>query len=326
MDLGALDSQVSQALQERVVPGVSVAAVGTKSLACRSWGSAGPGRPMTERTIFEAASMAKPVTTYVALTLVADGSLELDTPLCRYARRKYVEDPRIEIVTARHAVTHQSGLWVETNDAPPHFEKDPAVEFKYSNVGFMYLQSVIEETTGEAFDVTAERVLRQLGMNDSSWVWRADYEDRFATPHDDRGAVLGEKWRPDVGWAPGSLHTTAGDYARFIQAVLTRRGPAPARLVNEMLRPQIEVRESWGGGPPGAGSWWGLGIGLQTSEPQSFWHWGWNDGFLSFAAAWPAEEWGVVSLTNGMNGLWVCKEITTALSGRLHPAFRWLEH
>jgi CubicO group peptidase (beta-lactamase class C family) len=326
MDLAGLGPAVADALREHHVPGVSVATFDADGITCESWGVAAPGRPVTERTIFEAASMAKPVTAYVVLTLVADGVLDLDVPLCRYVDQRYVDDPRIEVVTARHALTHRSGLWVETNDAPPYFEKDPALEFMYSNVGFTCVQQAVEQITGETFDVVAGRLLRALEMDDSSFVWRPDYEQYTAVPHDDDGAVLGEKWRPDVAWSPGSLHTTAVDYARFFRAILTREGPALGPLVDEMLRPHVDVREDWGGGPPDPGSSWGLGIGLQTGEPTSFWHWGWNDGFLSFAVAWPDDGRGVVALTNGTNGLWVCKAIVTAISGRVHPAFRWLGH
>jgi hypothetical protein len=152
-------------------------------------------------------------------------------------------------------------------------------------------------------------------MLDTSFVWRGDYEDRAATPHDEDGKPL-EKWRPDAAWGPGSLHTTAPDYARFVAA-------APS-LDDEWLTPQIEVHEAWRAGPPLSGSTWGLGWGLQ--DDGSSWHWGWNVGFLSFAVGWPAQRRGIVAFTNGQDGLWICKSVVRWFSGDDHPAFHWLEH
>ncbi len=285
-------------------------------------GSASAAFGADGRTIFEVASMSKPIAAYVTLALVAQGALDLDVPLVGYSRALAPDDDRIDAVTARHVLTHRTGLWCDQNPGPLYFEKDPDTGFKYSNAGFNFLQAVVEDAFGESFDALAQRlVFDPLEMASSSYVWRADYDDRTALPHDGGGAILGEKWRPDVAWAPGSVHSTPDDYARFLRALLQRDGPVPRELVDEMLSPQVEVHESWEMGPPASGSSWGLGIGLQSD---SFWHWGSNEGFKSFAAAWPEDGAAIVVMTNADRGLSIAKQAVRAGRGADHPAFEWL--
>jgi CubicO group peptidase (beta-lactamase class C family) len=115
-------------MDRRHVHGVAATVLDASGSHSHAWGVA-------PDAIFEAASMGKAVTGYVTLALVAQGSIELDVPLVRYSRRLAPDDDRIEIVTARHALTHRSGLWCDQNPGPLYFEKDPDGEFKYSNAG-----------------------------------------------------------------------------------------------------------------------------------------------------------------------------------------------
>ena len=303
MDLASL---IGEECKRRHVPGVSVATIEDGRLARTS------AFGVPEDIVFEAASMSKPVTAYVAMQV-----LDLDEPLLRHLRRSYLDDPRLEVVTARHAMTHQTGLMRDSSESAPYFERDPLIGFKYSNEGIQLLQNAVEDCAGRTLEeLSSEMVFEPLGMSDSSFLWRNDYDASAATPHDEDGKPL-EKNKPQVAWGPGGLHTTASDFARFVAA-------APS-LHDEWLTPQIEVHEVWGAGGPERGSTWGLGWGLQASDG-SFWHWGWNIGFLSFAVGWPADRRGVVVFTNGQNGLWICKAVVRWFSGRDHPAFTWLEH
>lgn len=330
-DLGELDAVLAHSLRERSVPGASVSlieageVVSTRSRGERSSHTQDPCSP---DTVFEAASMGKALTGYITMRLVERGDLDLDEPLS-HAGRVRIDDGRVDSISARHALTHQTGLWRDDWSAPAYFEHDPGVRFKYSNAGVYALQEALEDLTGLSLqDLARELVWAPLGMKDTSFTWRADYETKAATPHDDAGSTL-EKWRPETALAPTSLHSTAPDFARLVAALLAPDrypdGLGPAG-VEEMLRPHVEVHEAWGGGPPDPGSSWGLGWGIQPAKPASFWHWGWNDGFMSFAVGWPEQARGVVAFTNGMNGLWVCKDVVTWFSGAVHPSFRWLEH
>ena len=308
--MSELESVIADELAKRHTPGVAVSAVEDGAV---SWtlcvGTRGSGLPVEDRTIFEAASMSKPVTACVALHLADDGLLDLDKPLASYTSRWWIDDPRIDAITARHALTHQTGLWQDSNETAPYFERDPVIDFKYSNTGIEYLQFVCEEIAGESLEALASRIVFEpLGMADTSFVWRESYETTAATAHGDSGEPL-EKWKPTVPDASSSLHTTAPDYGRFVAAVPS--------LNDEWLTPQIDVHEAWGAGPPLPGSTWGLGWGLQADG--CYWHWGWNIGFLSFAVAWPAQRRGIAVFTNGQDGLWICKAVVRWSRGRITP-------
>lgn len=332
MNFSELETLVAEGLEKRCVPGVAVSLIeggGVESTHCWGVRSSETAEPVEGETIFEAASMGKALVGYVTLRLVEERVLDLDRPLATYLNSRHVADPRIDLVTARHALSHQTGLWRDSSEAPPYFERDPARGFKYSNEGIYYLQLALEEITGATLESLAQRLMWEpLDMRDSSFIWRHDYEVKTALPHDETGKAL-EKWRPGTPKGPTSLHTSAPDFARVVAALLNRparHGVLGGDRIAEMLSPQVEVHEVWGAGPPDPGSFWGLGWGLQLIDPGSFWHWGWNDGFLSFAVGWPGENRGLVAFTNGMNGLWVCKDLVTWFSGVAHPAFRWLEH
>ena len=65
---------------------------------------------ITSDTMFPAASLGKPVAAYVALRLAAAGKFDLDTPLKRYVPDHTPADPRGDKLTARHVLSHSTGL------------------------------------------------------------------------------------------------------------------------------------------------------------------------------------------------------------------------
>jgi CubicO group peptidase (beta-lactamase class C family) len=82
-----------------------------------------PGEAVTDSTIFEAASLTKIVTAYAALQLVDQGKLNLDTPLNKYLGNNYDcgNDQRINLITARHVLTHSSGFPNWRPEGSAHF-------------------------------------------------------------------------------------------------------------------------------------------------------------------------------------------------------------
>jgi len=84
-------------------------------------------------------------------------------------------------------------------------------------------------------------VFDPLEMRQSSYIWRADFETDYALPHDAQPAP-GNKQRPSKARSASTLHTTAADYARFLQAVLSgaRLKPDTAK---QWLDPQVRLRQ-----------------------------------------------------------------------------------
>ena len=105
--------------------------------------------PVTDDTVFEAASMTKPVCAYIVLRLVDRGVLMLDTPLYTYLPYEDIAyDDRYKLITARMILTHRSGFpnW---RNGKLDIKFTPGTEFSYSGEGFVYLGKVIEKLTGK---------------------------------------------------------------------------------------------------------------------------------------------------------------------------------
>lgn len=314
-------------MAEAGVPGLGAALLRHGALAWRgAFGvkDAEGGEPVTDETIFEAASLSKPVFAYAVLRMAERGELDLDRPLWETLPYERLEhDPRARAITARLALSHQSGLpnWGGT---PLEMRFDPGERWSYSGEGFVYLQKTVEKRTGLGLDAFVRReVFEPLGMRRSSFVWHDGYAEAAASPHDHLGAAR-TKNRPEEANAAASLHTTASDYARFVAAML-RRTAAEGELVRRMLEPLAEVR-TWGTSEVVPHLYWGLGWGLQDGAlGRAFWHWGDNGTFRCFVMGYPATGDAFVYFTNSENGLALAEALaSTVFPGDEHRAVDWM--
>lgn len=288
------------------------------------------GLPVDENTVFEAASLSKPVFAYAVLQLVDAGILQLDTPLSKYAPDYVKNDPRAASVTVSDVLSQTSGLPNWRDWARPlktNFE--PGSRFSYSGEGFVWLQHSVAAATGETLnDVMTRLVFDPLGMKQTSYTWRADFEADFAVPHD--GLTRNRKARPAAPSVAYTLHTTAADYARFLEAVLsgTRLNRATA---DQWLSPQTTLDqrciECLGSNAQYVDQRvsWGLGWGLEPGQG-SFFHWGDNGGFKAFAVGSRADRTAVIVLTNGSNGMAIMPDVIAQLMPGERPAFAWLNY
>ncbi len=315
-DAASIAEIVPPLLKEYNVPGAAVAVIRDGEIVLvRGFGllRAGEKAPVGERTVFQAASLSKPVVAYGTHLLVREGKLELDRPLSEYLETPYVDDPRIARVTARIALSHTTGFpnWrpKKWTDDPEllEIEFDPGSRFQYSGEGYGYLQHVLEEITGETLDVYLRRVvLWPLGMVDSSFVWEERFETVHASPHDGDG-VAGKKWRPREAIAAGTLQTTAADYARFLRAVVND-GLLGKEATERMLTPHSTIDDELG---------WALGWGVETTEDGTvFWQWGDDGSFKALAAGSHSRRTAVVVLSNGQWGLDVARPVIEHVLGR----------
>lgn len=178
-------------MQALGVPGIAIAVVEDGRLAwSRGFGvaHAGRGTPVGDATLWEAASLSKPVFAYAVLQLVDRGGLSLDAPLVSYARPDYLGDsPWLERITVRDVLRHSTGLPDWRMD-PANEKLEPAVapgtRIDYSGEAFVWLQLAVEAVTGESLDQTMTRLLfAPAGMRDSHYAWDADLAARSAYGH-----------------------------------------------------------------------------------------------------------------------------------------------
>jgi len=338
-----LEQRIPPLLREAGVPGLSIALLRDGELVWhRGFGvkNARTGEPVTDGTVFEAASLSKPVFAYAVLRLVDRGELDLDRPLTQYLPGRYDvgDDPRLDRITARRVLSHTTGLpnW-RPRGGPLLIHFTPGERFSYSGEGFVYLSKVIEHVTGEALDDFMRRIVFEpLGMTSSSYVWQESYEARMTSVHDSKGdpAEL-DRMARSSGNVAASLLTTAEDYGRFVAAVSKGTG-LRTQSWKSMLTPQVNVRA---GGPqsidrpharPVPEIAWGLGWGLQTTrDGLSFWHWGDNDNSKAYVVVAAGRGTGVVFFANSASGLSIAREIVGEAvggGGGDQPALAWLNY
>ena len=332
-----LQEVVPRLMADGIVPGLSVALVQDGALVWhQGYGvkNAQTKEPVTETTMFEAASLSKPVFAYAVLKLVDAGKLDLDIPLTKYLPGNYdvADDARIGLITARHVLSHRPGFpnWRQGGALKIHFT--PGERFSYSGEGFVYLAKVVEHITGEKFDDLMKRlVFVPLGMTNSSFVWRDGRETQLAFRHNMIGEPAGQN-RSLQANAAASLQTTARDFGTFMVAVLNGTGLKPATR-KMMLTPQIQVSESGTNNTERAPEKlsteisWGLGWGLQTTaDGLSLWHWGDNGNAKAYVVAYDKQKFGMVVFTNSANGLSIISELVDEALGGRQPALAWLRY
>lgn len=320
--ISVLEKTIPQVRERLAVPGLSAALFYQGSIGwAQGFGvrNLDTREPVTPQTVFEACSLSKPVVAYGALKLCDQGRLELDRPLAEYLPAAYLPDePYLTQMTLRHVLSHSTGFpnW-RKQGAPLRAVFKPGTGFSYSGEGYLYLQKVMEEVTGQALaDWMAAQVLAPLNMPDSSFVWLDRYVASAAQGHEAEGQLI-EKWQPQEGNAAYSLHTTVVDFVNFMLAVQNAPTRQPNTKLAEMLTPQIDVQGSLA---------WGLGWGLDGGGANTnYWHWGDNTWFTCFVCGWPAQQMGLVLMTNSVYGLQACREIMSAVLREEHPAFGWID-
>jgi CubicO group peptidase (beta-lactamase class C family) len=321
-----IDRLVPMLMEETHVPGVSIAVIRDRRVTwTKGYGvrQAGSREPVARDTVFEAASMSKPIFGLLAMQLVDQKRLDLDRPLVEYGEECFVPDlPEKRLITARMALSHTSGYpnWRpggEELEGPIPLLFRPGTRFTYSGEGIFYLQRRVEHITGQPLDQWAEQHLfRPLGLKATSYRWTASLGVRMAAGHRDDGQPLGTSTylHPNAAY---SLYTTAEEYARLLTEVMrAERGDSSLlsrSAAQEMLRHQVTVgsREpiERPGTAQGLMAYWGLGWSINaTGQGDMAHHSGANGtGFRCFSQFSPTGGTGLVILTNSTRGgeLWV---------------------
>ncbi len=276
--------------------------------------------PMTEDTIFDAASLTKVIaTTPAVMILVERGKINLDAAVTNYIS-EFTGDGK-EIVTVRELLTHTSGLPpdIETKTdwhgpaaaiqkaCAEKLQSKPGTVFKYSDINFFLLGEIVRRASGTPLEIFARReIFQPLKMNDTGFLPPPEKIPRIAPTE----VVDGKPWRGTVhdptarkmGGVAGhaGLFTTANDLARYARMLLNLGEldgvkifqPATVKLMTSVQTPpEISAKR---------------GLGWDIDSPYagprgdifpvgSFGHTGWTGGSLWID---PASKTFVIFLSN----------------------------
>ncbi|MBI2824456.1 MAG: serine hydrolase [Planctomycetia bacterium] len=330
---------IAERMAQHHVPGVSVAVIHDYKIDwAKGYGvaDAEAGTPVTPDTLFQAASISKPVTAVATLKLVDAGVLDLDRDVNKDLKSWKVPENEF---TAKHAVdlrgilSHTAGLTIHgfpgyatdaalptvpqildgaspANTKPVRVDKEPGHGFRYSGGGTTVEQLLLSDVTGRPFpELMRDTVLGPVGMAASTYEQPLPPGRRgqAATAHDGSGKPIAGKWNvyPEMGAA--GLWTTPSDLARYaIEIQLARQGKPQKvlgqKMVEQMLTPQ-------NGGAVGLGPFI-----AGEGNARRFSHGGQNRGFSCLLVALFDGGQGAAVMTNGDAGGRLAAEITNGIA------------
>jgi CubicO group peptidase (beta-lactamase class C family) len=331
---------LSDRMQHYNVPGVSIAVINDYQVEwAKGYGvlETGTSKLVTPDTLFQTASIGKPIVAAAALNLVEQGRLDLDADVNQSLESWQVPENAFtadEKVSLRRLLSHSAGVTVEgftgyaqgedipdlrqildgappANSAPIRVNLVPGTQQRYSGGGYMIVQQLIEDVTGELFPQTMQEVvLEPWGMTASTFESPLpdDLRSIAAAGHRADGSSIQGGWHtyPEMG-SGASMWSTPTDLADFAIGLMNSYRGQPGGVLSqdmarEMLTPQVDSR--------------GLGPVVLDEGGDLFYflHPGANEGYRNYWFAYPERGQGAVIMTNGDNGEALYDEIKRSIS------------
>ncbi len=327
--LGSLDGLVADAMDRTGVPGVAVAVVYRDQVVySEGFGVREVGRPelVDPDTVFQLASVSKPLASTVVAGVVGQGVVDWDTPVRQYDPSFALEDPYVtEHATIADLLSHRSGLHTGAGDlledlgfdreyVLSHLDQQPLDPFRssynYSNFGYTAGVEAAAAATGTAWEDLADQVLFDpLGMTETSY----RHEDYVAAankaaihvPTGDRTWAARYTRDADAEAPAGGASSSVRDLAQWIRLQLGDGVHDGAQVIDPEALAVTHVPHSVSNPPasPDARTgFYGLGWNvsyddqgrLQLGHSGAF-----NLGAATAVQMLPVEQLGIVALTNG---------------------------
>ena len=286
------------------IPGVSLALIKDGKLVYhKTYGvkNTMTGEKVNGNTLFEAASITKPVFAFAVQRLAERGVIDLDKPLWLYLPNPDIAyDERYKLITARHVLTHRTGFpnWRSMNeDGKLNLKFIPGTNYGYSGEGFEYLKMVVEKITGKKVEqVLQEEVIEPMGLYHTFFSKNDSLHRMVAYGHFDRlpsNNDLPES--PGMAW---SMHTEASIFTRFMLYILEQRGLKP-ETYDTMFQKHSEFTYDPGEEKPKIPAYMGMSLEIrETPFGKSFGHAGNNGDFKCKFEVYKDKKMGYAIFTN----------------------------
>jgi CubicO group peptidase (beta-lactamase class C family) len=331
------------AMQKAGVPGMSIAVIKDFEIHwSRGYGVAdtASGAKVAPDTLFQAASISKPVAAMAVLRAVQDGHFSLDQDVNTILTSWRVPpDGDRPAVTLRSLLSHTSGsddgfgfpgykpgapvptaVQILNGEKPSNvgavrFARPPFAAYKYSGGGITLVQLLMSDAMKRPFeDIMRELVLNPIGMTHSAYEQPlSPTRDRNAARgHDRSGAARDAKWHVYPELAAAGLWTTSPDLARFgIELQKSLQGRSN-RVLNRAMAGEMAS-------PVGVGP---FAIGMQMNKAGEGWylnHGGSNWGFQCVLFVHKVKGYGFAAMTNSDSGGRFLSEVQQ----RVAAAYKW---
>jgi len=309
----SLDAFITSKMDAYKIPGISVAIINDgKVVYHRIEGYANVEKelPITKQTIFEGASISKPMFGFFVMTLVEEGILDLDKPLYQYMEYPDIaHDERYKEITARMALSHQTGFqnWREDDeDNILKIQFEPGTDYFYSGEGYQYVTQVLKHIlkTDDAGleEEFQKRVGRPIGLDHTVYIQNAYTRKHKAEPYDEKNNWVDwennywVKKEDGIFSAPASLHSEPIDFSKWMIAVMNKE-VLSAESYKELFKPHskvpyddFDVRYTLGF------------VNIKIPFTDIYSHGGNNIGFTSWFLMDTEKDWGYVLFTNSEYG------------------------
>lgn len=297
---GQVDEIITAYQKHYNIPGVSLALIKDGKVAYhKTYGfkNSNTKELVDDKTLFEAASITKPVFAFTALKLADNGILDLDKPLHEYLPFEQLEKyPEYKKMTARHVLTHRSGLpnWgIEMIN-------EPGEKYGYSGEGFEYLKRVVVEITGKPIEqILDEELIAPNGLYNMEFSDSAELRQVVSDGH------IGNQptgWGiPQEAGMAFSMHTEAKAFAKYALTILERKGLKPSTYKEFLTIHTESNNEYWN--LPNKVEGAGLGIFIRkTDYGDTFYHGGNNGDFKCQFEVYDKLKMGYIVYTNSDTG------------------------
>jgi CubicO group peptidase (beta-lactamase class C family) len=322
-----IDAHAAEWLKESDVPSVAVAYIEDRKVAWTEvYGEQSPGVAATGKTLYNMASLTKPVTAETVLRLASAGKLSLDESMSPFWLDPDIkDDPWSKLLTPRLCLSHQTGFanWRRMTGGVLKIRWEPGTQTGYSGEGYNYVGRFAEKKMAKPFDALAQEVVFEaIGMKETSYTAKEWYAGCLAVPRGPKG----EKPIDPVAttWNGADLlRTTIGDYAKFVVSVMHDEGLTKeiaaerATMTRDLEKPEDLDKVCKVAGEVGhctltAGM--GLGWEVETVNGVKILnHDGSDWGVKTLVMFVPSQGIGLIVFTNGENGTEIIRKVVEAL-------------
>jgi CubicO group peptidase (beta-lactamase class C family) len=327
--LPRMETLTNELLKKTGVPGLAIAVVyKDQVIYLKGFGVREVGKPdrVDPDTVFQLASVSKPIASTVVAGVVGDGLVKWDDPLIKHDPSFQMNSPYVtQEVTLRDMFSHRSGLPDHAGDDLEDLGFDRTIilqrlrylplgdrfrsVYNYTNFGLTAAAVAVAKTAGKSWeDLSNDRLYRPLGMNHTS----SRYTDFANAKNRALGHVLvNGQWvakykrQPDAESPAGGVSSTVRDLAQWIRLQLGKgkfegKQIIAAKPLAETHIPYM-LRQNPGNPATDRGSFYGLGWNVNYTDTGlvQLGHSGaFNLGAATAVYLLPGEELGIVVLTN----------------------------